>query len=69
MNNLRSKKILYWAIEINCILWLVLFGWVMGHGATTIIKRMIFGAFIFSALLQHWAYYHIYKIYLQKKQD
>jgi hypothetical protein len=61
-----SLKRLYWVIEINCLLWVGVLVWVIRSEAAVFIKRATFGIFILSALLQHWAYYNIYKKHLKK---
>jgi hypothetical protein len=63
MNGLTSKQMrgLFYAIEINLILWLVVAGriWASDIDATT--KHMTEVAFLASAVLQHWAYYSLFK--------
>lgn len=64
----RSLRKLYWAIEINCLLWVGVLIWAIHTGAGVFIKRAVFAGFILSALLQHWAYYNIYKKHLRKAE-
>jgi len=58
----RTLIALFWAIEINLILWLVALGTVFSvdeHGRG--IKGVIVVGVIFAILAQHWAYYSVYK--------
>ncbi|UCD27869.1 MAG: hypothetical protein JSV03_12295 [Planctomycetota bacterium] len=59
---MRTKlKFLYWTIEINLILWLVMIGSVFADQDLKLIKPVAIIGFVLSALLQHWAYYHLRK--------
>ncbi len=54
-------KLLYWTIEINLILWIIMCSSVFLPSARDIVKPVAIGGFVLSALLQHWAYYHVRK--------
>ncbi|MEJ2745622.1 MAG: hypothetical protein P8123_08080 [bacterium] len=65
MEKSRLRK-LYWVIEINCLLWVGVLVLVIRSEAGDFIKRAVFVLFVLSALLQHWAYYNVYKKHLKK---
>ncbi len=60
-----SLRKLYWAIEINCLLWGGALVWVILSEPGIFVKRAVFAGFAVSALLQHRAYYNIYKKHLR----
>lgn len=60
-NKLRA---VYWTIWVNMFLWMAAFGFVMQQRSpeqAEYAKYMVGGGFLFSALLQHWAYYNLRK--------
>jgi len=54
-------KLIFWGIEINLILWLAAFGSVAAGKEWSLPASLCVVGVIGSAILQHWAYYHIYK--------
>lgn len=52
-----NKKILYWSIELNLILWLVFMVFAFSEKYAGSLKVLIITGVLFSAILQHWAYY------------
>ena len=57
----RAMRGLFLVVEINFLMWIgVAFG-VWKSNADDLIKYMAIAGAIFSALLQHWAYYNLYK--------
>ena len=54
-------RLLFFSIEINLILWLVVNGFTWMQQDLSVIKTWTTVGFIGSALLQHWAYYRLYK--------
>ncbi len=65
----RKLAAIHWTIWINMILWLMAFGAVMAplspeHAGYP--KYIIGGGLLFSAFVQHWAYYRLRK-WLQAK--
>ncbi len=63
MAELSSKQTrgLFFAIEANLILWLVVLGRVLVLDLDPTTKYMTGLGFIASALLQHWAYYRLFR--------
>ena len=58
-NKLRG---LFWTIEINLVLWIVvLASIILSKGAEPSLKYITGVGVILAALLQHWAYYDLYK--------
>ena len=63
----KHARILFWVAEINLVLWLMAAGSVIGITASSADamlqhhKYFCFAGVALAALLQHWAYYHIYK--------
>ena len=57
-----TLKKLFMTVEINLILWLVAFGMVMASdNDTRALKTLIVVGVAFTAIVQHWAYYAVYK--------
>ena len=54
-------RVVFFSIEINLILWLVVNGFTWMGEDLSVIKTWTTIGVIGSALLQHWAYYRIYK--------
>ena len=54
-----NKKLLYWSIEINLILWLGVLGLSNFENEAAMLRTMAIIGTLFSAILQHWAYYKI----------
>jgi hypothetical protein len=52
---------LFYAIEINLLLWLIVAGRIWESGIDAETKYMVTTGFVVSALLQHWAYYGLLK--------
>ncbi len=62
MDEIKKKmRFLFSCIEINLVLWLVVLGTIKDGNVSKNDKILFFGCFIFAALLQHWAYYNLYK--------
>jgi hypothetical protein len=63
MNELSKTqlKCLFYAIEINLLIWLAVTGAVVMSSADPIVKQMTGAGAIIAAVIQHWAYYNIYK--------
>jgi hypothetical protein len=62
----KYPKWIFLFSEVNCLLWLVMFGcFVKGDSVDAetlnIDKYVAIGGLCISALFQHWAYYKIYK--------
>jgi len=58
-NKLRG---LFWTIEINLVLWIaVLASIILSKGAEPSLKYIAGAGAVFAALMQHWAYYNLYK--------
>jgi hypothetical protein len=58
----RTLKRLFWAVEINLVLWIVALGSVYSadeHGPAA--KSVVAIGVVFAILAQHWAYYSVYK--------
>jgi len=70
MAQLTSKQLrgLFFAIEVNLLLWLVVCGalW-LSSSVEEFTKHVATGGMIAAALLQHWAYYGLYKRAKQAK--
>lgn len=69
----KNSTALFWAIEINLVCWLGIFGFIM-HGDfskadITTLKYFSITGGIIAAILQHWAYYKIYKPAKQRKKE
>lgn len=54
-------KRVFWAIEVNLILWVMVVGITFGGQLDEIRKYVVGAGFIFAALFQHWAYYGLYR--------
>jgi len=64
MNNLTKKQLrgLFTTIEINLLLWLVVCGAIWESTAIeNHTKHIAAAAFVLAAILQHWAYYNLYR--------
>ena len=63
MNNLSRKQLrgLFSVIEINLFLWLVVAGTVWQSSAENSVKYLTAVGFVVAAVLQHWAYYKLYR--------
>ena len=64
---------LFWAIELNLLLWMAVFGLLFFGGfdnqeTVPAIKGAVIAGIILAAFLQHWAYYKIYKPHKQQKK-
>jgi hypothetical protein len=58
----RTLRFLYLAIEINVILWLAVTGAAFGGGASrSEITTVAWIGTGFAVIIQHWAYYAVYK--------
>ena len=57
----KKLKRMFWAIEINAILWFSVLGLIARTTVELPIKVFVVVGLIFAAGLQHWAYYGIYK--------
>jgi hypothetical protein len=70
----KHKSWLFGFSEINLILWLCMFGFFMRADFTSpenvkMAKYFSLVGFILAALLQHWAYYNVYKPARDKQKD
>lgn len=63
MNEITTKQMkrLFTVIEVNLVLWWIVCGAVWTSSISTHAKYFTGAGMIISALLQHWAYYNIYK--------
>ena len=59
--NLNKLRNLYTVVEINLFLWLIVAGAVWKSSAESYAKYAVVAGLIIAALLQHFAYYNIYK--------
>ena len=57
----RTLKKMFVAIEVNLLLWLAVFGATLGNDAQPGAKPLVIVGLVFSAVVQHWAYYACYK--------
>jgi hypothetical protein len=57
----KQLRYLFVTIEINLILWFGVAGTVWGSSAELFVKLTTTAGVIVAALLQHWAYYNLYK--------
>ena len=70
---MKTRSIaLFWAIELNLLLWMAVFGLLFFGGfdnqeTVPAIKGAVIAGIILAAFLQHWAYYNIYKPHKQQK--
>ncbi|MBU0638820.1 MAG: hypothetical protein KKB50_08145 [Planctomycetes bacterium] len=58
----RTLRIMFLVVELNLVFWLVI--WAMTHGSLASMKSVNTIAFVglaFAAIVQHWAYYAVYK--------
>ncbi len=56
----KTLKKMFLAVEVNLILWLVVFGAAKSNNGLVDVKLVTVG-FVFAAVIQHWAYYACYK--------
>jgi hypothetical protein len=63
MNDLTTKQMrnLFAVIEVNVLLWLVVCGAVWSSSVAQETKVFAGAGMVISALLQHWAYYNLYR--------
>jgi len=64
MNSLGPKQLkrLFMTIEINALIWLAVCGAIWSsRSAEPNVKYLATAGMIIAALLQHWAYYNIYR--------
>jgi len=63
MNDLNPRQLkgLFYTIEVNLVLWIAVAWTVWESSAQRSAKLATVGGFIIAALLQHWAYYNLYK--------
>ena len=59
--NPRQLKGLFFTIEVNLVLWIIVATTVWESSAERWVKVAATGGCIIAALLQHWAYYNLYK--------
>ena len=57
----KKLKRMFWAIEINAILWFLMLGFIAPTTVELPIKVFVGVGLLFAAVFQHWAYYGIYK--------
>jgi hypothetical protein len=58
----RTLRFLYLAVEVNVILWFVAAGMVLSDGASrSATATIVWIGTGFSVIVQHWAYYAVYK--------
>jgi hypothetical protein len=57
-----TLRYLFFAIEVNLVLWLCALGIVLsGEAEVGLLKTLIIVGAAVSAVVQHWAYYAVYK--------
>ena len=58
----RTLRIMFLVVEINLILWIVMWG-MTGRSEESMksVNTMAFVGFAFAVVVQHWAYYAVYK--------
>ncbi len=63
MNELTTKQMrnLFAVIEVNVLLWLIVCGAVWSSSVERNVKYIAAAGMVISALLQHWAYYNLYR--------
>ena len=63
MNELTTRQMrnLFTVIEVNALLWLAVLGAVWSSPIEVHVKYFAAAGMIISVLLQHWAYYNIYR--------
>jgi hypothetical protein len=72
---MKTRSIaLFWAIELNLLLWMAVFGLFFFGGfdnqeTVPAIKGAVIAGIILAAFLQHWTYYNIYKPHKQQKNE
>lgn len=57
-------KLMFFVVEINLILWWIVFGQLLStieNVDFAILKNTVTIGLIFAAVVQHWAYYNLYK--------
>ncbi len=57
----RQLKGLFYTIEINLLLWLCVGGVVWQSSAELFVKQVTIAGLAVAAVLQHWAYYNLYR--------
>lgn len=57
----KKLRNLYTTIEVNALLWLVVCGMVITSNVRLEVKQFTVAGFIFAAVIQHRAYYNIFK--------
>jgi hypothetical protein len=65
----RQLKLLFFSIEVNLALWLGVVGAAWFFPAEDIMKYTATTGCIVAALLQHWAYYNLYKRAVKQTAD
>jgi hypothetical protein len=67
----KHLRLLFFSIEVNLVLWITVAGAVWHSSAETIIimKYATTVGFVVAALLQHWAYYNLYKRAVKQTAD
>ena len=63
----KKLKGLFWTIEINLVIWLIVLGRIIETNIDSITRGFVIAGFSLAAILQHLAYYNIYKA--QKKEQ
>ena len=64
---IKHTRILFWVAELNLLLWLVVFGSVIGIKGADDAEMLKYHTYfcivglVFAVVLQHWSYYKIYK--------
>ena len=63
MSDLPPKQLkgLFFAIEVNLVLWIIVAGTVYQSSAELFAKVATVAGFLLATILQHWAYYHLYR--------
>ena len=58
----RTLWYMFLAIEINLVIWLAVLGMLFAaEPVETPIKTTVVAGVVFAAIVQHWAYYSVYK--------
>ena len=63
MEQITSRQIrgVFYAIEVNLLLWIAVVVSVWRSSAGPFTRQVATAGFVVSAILQHWAYYRLYK--------
>ena len=56
-----NKKLLFWSIEINVLLWILLLGTLVSENIEGTVRTITFVGFLFAAIIQHFAYHKFVK--------